>query len=177
MGTPARRVLFESHRDGRVCRVARDSSSSDSNRDTLYLTDHTVRSLIAALIGLFGHTSVEFVPISLARTLIVRLLTVRLVFGHVWETTNQATQERRPRSSPRSRLSHCDLSITSSPVASRPDDIVRRDGPAPFTVNLRLGTALCSYGQLANGTPRLKHRKTPTIIQLRHTWQTSFVSC
>lgn len=31
MGTPARRVLFESHRDGRGCRVARDSSSSDSN--------------------------------------------------------------------------------------------------------------------------------------------------
>jgi len=31
VGTPARRVLFESHRDGRVCRVARDSSSSDSN--------------------------------------------------------------------------------------------------------------------------------------------------
>lgn len=31
VGTPARCVLFESHRDGRVCRVARDSSSSDSN--------------------------------------------------------------------------------------------------------------------------------------------------
>jgi len=31
VGTPARRVLFESHRDERVCRVARDSSSSDSN--------------------------------------------------------------------------------------------------------------------------------------------------
>lgn len=56
MGTPARRVLFESHRDGRMCRVARDSSSSDSS---------LLRMLLARLFSLsFCFECTSFRPLS-----------------------------------------------------------------------------------------------------------------